>query len=280
MAKNESPAKSRLGPTFHRGFALNIPSIINILALSKDLGTHLTPKVLRERTTLGTIYIEAMPRYARGGGLLQSSNLGLTPLGEFVVEHNPDLSNLDTLWLMHYHLSAPLGPGAAYWHYLVGHHLVPGSKINTSTLRDNAQAIIKADDPDGKGLVDRHAQTIITVFTGTYTKEDALGPLGILTETSDGFVVQEPDPPSTWVVGYALAHYWQQKWPHLGQVNLEELYEPGGFASLLFLSNYALNRSLRELQRHQRLELWQVAPPYQLVKLWNSPNDFLPHLYS
>lgn len=273
----------RLGPTFHRTFSLVRPAIAQVLEIASYAtlqGVKLKRNAfdsLRKGTDLGTVYVAAMPRYAFGCGLLNGSTYHLTPLGRFVYDHDPNLSHPSTLWLMHYHLSAPTGPGPAFWHFLVSQRVQPGITLERSELIEAVRNFIR--ESEGKELVDRSAKTLISIFTGTYTKPDGLGKLGILKETDSGYQVLEPDPPNEWVVGYALAHYWDSVWPQFKQIALSELSQPGGFADLFFLGTFQLNSRLRELQSKGLLELVQIAPPHQILRLWRSPSDFLPHIY-
>ncbi len=218
-----------------------------------------------------------MPRYAVGTGLLVEKSYRLTELGAFIYDHDPNLNHPSTLWLMHYHLSAPKGPGPAFWHFLVSRQLQPGVHLERAQLVDAVRAFVRVSE--GKDLVDRSARSLITVFTGTYTKEDGLKKLGILEKTEAGYQVLEPEPPNEWVVGYALAHYWGSVWPQFRQVALSELHEFGGFANLFLMGTFQLNSRLRELQSRGLLDLIQVAPPHQILRLWRSPADFLPHIY-
>ncbi len=88
----------------------------------------------------------------------------------------------------------------------------------------------------------------------------------------------EPDPPPTFALGYALAHYWEQEVSAL-RTDLADLSKPGGFAGLFFLGSYGLNAALRELQREGFLELEQIAPPHQIVRQWRNKEAFLGRLY-
>ena len=62
-----------------------------------------------------------MPRYALGAGLL-NSDYSLTPFGQSVVRPIHCSKSSDTLWLMHYFLSAPHGPGPSFWHELLANN--------------------------------------------------------------------------------------------------------------------------------------------------------------
>jgi hypothetical protein len=268
---------ARIGTVFHETLTLNRPSLSNIIELagsgkSFDLKTH---------TNLGNNYIKAMPPYAVGAGLLEDNKTNrLTPLGETVLAHDPDLNHPATLWLMHYHLSAPKGPGPAFWHHLVSQVLHPGEQLRRYEIKELLDAFLRQG---GTELADKSLNSTTSIFTGTYTKSDALGKLGILRgETDDDrtstFEVSEPDAPPTFALGYALAHYWDQEVDAL-RTNLSSLSAPGGFASLFFIGTYGLNSALRELQREGYVELEQISPPHQLVRRWASKDAFLERLY-
>lgn len=273
----------RLGPTFHRSFSLVSPALAQVLRVignvSKGEGHYGVKELLREETNLGTIYIDSMPRYGIGTGLLDGDTT-LTSFGQAVLDHDPDLNHPATLWLMHYHLSAPKGPGPAFWHHLVTQVLHPGEQLPRTNIKEQLDTFLRQN---GTELVEKSLNSTTTIFTGTYTKSDALGRLGILTgETEDNrsstFDVQEPEGPPTFALGYALAHFWEQEVNAL-RTHLSLLSEPGGFASLFFTGNYNLNAALRELQREGYVELEQISPPHQIVRRWGHKEDFLERLY-
>ena len=183
-----------------------------------------------------------------------------------------------TLWLMHYHLCAPTGPGPLYWHYCIKEQLRVGAEIEGSRLGSNVGAFLS--HTEGTNLEPKTVKQAASVLLGSYTKDDALGKLGILEEIKRGeYRVLEPEPAPVFAIGYALAHYWESVYGDAGQVALEELFSAGGFADLMYLSDFDLKTAMRTLQREQMLELWRVAPPHQAVKRWNSPLDFLERLY-
>jgi hypothetical protein len=287
MMNQPASVITRLGPTFHRTFSLVRPAVSQVLKVVDDLSSRNEDiqgsafEVLRESTHLGTVYVAAMPRYAVGCGLLEDKSYGFTPLGRVVFEHDPDLNHPTTLWLMHYHLSAPQGPGPAYWHFLTSQEMSVGATLDAEDLAGKVRTVIK--ECDGTELADRSVRSAVTVFMGTYFKSDALGPLGILAEALDhadgSFNVLEPQSPSAWVIGYALAHYWDTVWKGAQLVHLSKLAEPGGFAALMFLGAYQLNSALRQLRSEGIVDLWQVAPPHQVARNWNEKETFLKRLY-
>ena len=278
---------TRLKTMFHESFALSRPSVAQVIEIALGSSSKPNSELLREQTTLGSNYVKAMPRYAVGAGLLEEKTNHLTPLGETVLEHDPDLNHPATLWLLHYHLSAPKGPGPAFWHYLVTEVLHVGEQLERARIRELLNTFLRQN---GTELAPKSLSSTTSIFTGTYTKSDALGKLGVLTSDSDNdegntkvaelktFVVQEADAPPVFALGYALAHFWEQQIGAL-RTDLSELYKPGGFAGLFFLGSYQLNAALRELQREGFLELEQIAPPHQIVKQWSNKEAFLERLY-
>lgn len=288
MATSNLDTKNRLGPTFHRTFSLVRSAVSQVLEIVDDLnqrGEQVKGQAfdsLREGTNLGTVYVAAMPRYAVGTGLLEDKTYELTSLGKVVYERDPDLNHPATQWLMHYHLSAPKGPGPLFWHYLVSQKLRFGARLGAKELKTSVRDYLK--EIEGTKLVDRSARSLITVFAGTYTKVEGLGKLRVLEEIEEeqgekSYLVQETDPPSPGALGYALAHYWESLWGVANVVPLSELSKPGGFADLFFLDAFQLNPILRELQSRGLLSLWQIASPHQVSRGWEQKEVFLDLLY-
>ena len=176
---------------------------------------------------------------------------------------------------MHYHLSAPHGPGPRFWHELVLRLPELGDGFGRQEV---AAQITTTTQAEGAELKERGVTSTATVFLGSYTKSDALGPLGILQETAEGYTFDFPEAPSAAVVGYALAHYWQGKHAEQQTLLLDALTEPGGFANVMLLSSFDLNRALRQLAQRGVLNLWMAAPPYQVTGL-PQPEALLESLY-
>ena len=124
MQKNKestSSSNSKLGMTFHRSFSLNRPALSQIIELAGQVensevdGVCLNNTEIRNRTSLGSIYVEAMPRYGRGSGLLTNGNC-LTTFGKFINDFDPMLNRIATQWLLHYYLCSTHGSGPLFWH--------------------------------------------------------------------------------------------------------------------------------------------------------------------
>lgn len=267
----------RLGITFHRTFALNRPAIAQVLRVAQAANGLLDSRMLREQTTLGTIYIEAMPRYARGCGLLEPTGSRLTRFGALALAHDPALQHPATQWLMHYHLSAPHGPGPRFWHYLVTHELRPGNIVHSELL---AEAIAQGL-ADTAALPNAHSlRTSATVFLGSYAKTEGLQKLGVLKAyAKQHYLVEPPAAPPLAALAVSLACYWRDVLGDPLTVSLDTLTQPGGLADVLLISAAALERLLEQLQRYRVIELYRQAPPYQVARLWDDPDELLNHLY-
>ncbi len=245
--------------------------------IEREEGTSLSNKIIRERSALGTIYVEAMPRYATGAGLLDFKR-HLTDFGRYALAHDRMLEQHGTQWLMHYHLSAPQGPGPAFWHDLVATFFYPGREFSADEIARRIAHFI--EQTEGRTLAERTVSDTTTAFLGTYTKLDGLGRLGILTALGDGhYRVTEPVPPPVWAVAYALLDYWTAHFEERLTVSLDTLTAPGGFASLFLMGGQNFNNVLRTLQAARYVDVYRVAPPEQVVLLQHDSQPLLRKLY-
>lgn len=262
-----------MGLTFHRTFSLSRSSIAKVINLVQGDG-GLKREDLATKTDLGTVYQEAMPRYAIRAGLL-TPNSKLTDLGEHVIRHDPALSQVSTQWLLHYHLAAPHG-ATAFWCHLVRKRFLPGNTFSTEDLMaDLSDFLAKAASTLPSP---RSVRSTVTVFTGTYLKADGLGQLGLLEETSPSvYTVSSPASPGIWVIAYALADYWEA---HFGQrltVNLDDLSQ-GDLAAIFLLGEERLTQLLLQLKQEGMLDLYRTSRPYQVVLLQPGPQHALQRL--
>lgn len=248
--------------TFHRTFSLSRDSIAKILRLAQSQpGFGLQD--LGRNTDLGTIYLEAMPRYAFRSGLLDKRN-HLTVFGRYVADFDPTLDKPATQWLLHYHLAAPHGP-TAFWHHLVRKRFLPGNTFTTDDLIADLTGFLS--DAAGKAPVPRSIRSTVTIFTGTYLKMDGLRQIGLLEESGPNtYHVPAANPPPLWSVGYALAEYWHAHYGERLTINLDDLTQ-GDFAAVFLLGEEGLTQLLIQLKQEGMLDLYRIARPYQVVLL-------------
>jgi hypothetical protein len=274
----------RLGTTFHRTFALNRPAVNQVLdvvygSANRDKSEDLEQQVFRELTDLGTIYVEAMPRYCIGGGLLKW-NYAPTIFGEYAYRHDPLLENVSTQWLMHYHLSAPQGPGPVFWHELVTTRFRSGDEFTVEDISTQIAEIFQRDT--GNTLEKDSADRTRTAFLGTYTKSDGLSKLGLLEKIDKNRyrVRDDFEPPPTWAVAYAILDYWQSQFGGRTTINLESLTAGQSIASVMLIGAGRLGKTLHAMQSEGLVEVYRVAPPYQVVMMRPEPEVALQKIYA
>lgn len=271
----------RLPTAFHETFVLSRPSIKQVIhALTVTTQSdNLQSKVqrdsyLREHTQLGTNYVKAMPEYAKGAGLVDFS-YRLTSFGKYVIEKDPDLEQLSTQWLMHYYLSAMQGPGPSFWHEIIMSDFRSGDEFTQKEIAEKIGIIFKREK--GKTLSYGTTTSTANAFLGTYVKSDALGKLGFLEEIGDNhYLVRETDSPPTWPVAVGLVEYWKAFFPQQVTINMSSLTTESGLANIFMVSRSRLQMILEEMREAGVVELFRVAPPYQVALL----NDNLEILFS
>lgn len=273
----------RLGLAFHESFSIVIPAISQLLHVVSSTGEgetgsgKITRQMLTDHTSLGPNYVRAMPRWACGTGILDQRNC-LTALGRRMIQKDPSLIHASTLWAMHYHLAAPQGPGPRFWNYLVSVVLRPGDILETAQVAEAIKQYV--GEYEERKVAERTLRNTASVFLGTYSKSDALGPLGLIEQVEPGrYLVKEPDPPSPWVFAYMLSSYWQSNWGEVPGVHVIRVTEPGGPASLLMMGSGTVNRYLRDLQAAGFATVQRHMPPFQLNRNWSDPSVFLERLY-
>ncbi|MBN2257972.1 MAG: DUF4007 family protein, partial [Anaerolineaceae bacterium] len=199
---------NRLGTVFHETFPLSRQSLFQIINVTNEStcieNMRQTERegLFQQQTSLGTRYIKAMPRYALGCGFI-NSNYRLSNFGKYALKHDNLLDQIGTQWLMHYHLSAPHGPGALFWHEIVSKRFYSGCIFSADDLVEQIGNYIWQTEK--KKLSQRSVRSTATVFVGTYTKPEGLGKLRFLEATDNcRYRVREPAPAPIWAIGYAL----------------------------------------------------------------------------
>jgi len=272
----------RLGTIFHETFPLSRQSLFQIIK-AIDNNPHIInlrqterESLFQQQTSLGTRYIKAMPRYALGCGFINSHYV-LSALGKYALLHDNLLDQTGTQWLMHYHLSAPHGPGAPFWHEVVSKRFYPGSVFSSDDLFEQIGNFIW--QTENKILSERAVRSTATVFTGTYTKPEGLGKLRLLEASDSGrYRVCEPASPPVWAIGYALLDFWEAQYSGRLSIGLDTLQE-SGFPGLFFMGKADLDEVLQVLQEARYLELHRTAPPYQVVLLQQDLEFLLQKIY-
>jgi len=270
-------AVNKIATSFHESFPISIPSIAGILKVAIEKKGKVSSEDLKLNVSLGNNYIKAMPRYARACGLISIDGFDPTRFGEIVYKKDPSLTSLSTLWLMHYHMSVLHGAGPIFWNVIVTKILKFGSQYNSVNLGIEISKYLF--DKSGEKLRERTTKDSARVFLKSYSKSDGFGGLRILNENKEKYFAEETEAPPVWVVGYALADYWENVFHGRTSINVSNIATSEGFASLFFMGSGLLSTYFTELQREGLLQVQRVAPPHQLVKLWPNKEIFLEKIY-
>lgn len=270
-----SDNEKRLSLSFHRTFSLSRESVRTILNLViSDTGLKsLTNKQLAEKTNLGSIYIEAMPRYAYGSGLTDKEREP-SDFGRMVFSYDPLLLHPSTLWLMHYFMSAPHGPGPFFWNRIITNLFKPGEEFSDADL-------LSCIKEDNEGLKEDTISEAKTAFIGTYVKQDGLGALGLISEgdTKNKFVVNYPEPPSVWTMGVAFIDYCQAQFPGVKVIGLSNILDDSDFAKIFMVGTRRINHMLSQLQEAGYVEVFNSVPPYGVAILRTDIAPLLERMY-
>lgn len=258
--------------SFHETFRLDRSRLTEVLRVAKH-GGFSRAELEEASTSLGKNMRRAFPRWGVGAGLLRvdKNRYVLSAFGEKSLDHDPALHRLDTQWLMHYHLCAPEGPGPKFWHDIFAKIIRAAKPFTRGEIEDAIQSA------DAAKIRDKLVQSTATVFLRTYTDSAGLGSLQLIRPVKherDRFELSlEAKPPSLWAFAYALVDHWGRVWQEQLTVGLDWLYQPGSLASLLLLDQSQVEDYLGRLQRDGWVEIFRVAPPFQLVRRWTDSKE-------
>ena len=275
-----SVSKERIGTTFHETFALNLAAVAAVLRVCDDYDGDVSPDLIKSETNLGPNYVKSMPMYARGAGLLEIGAYRLTSFGRLVRDNDPNLTKPETLWLMHYYISSPSGPGPAFWNHLITNFLRIGQPLRRTDISDAISQFL--DSSGQKRLTTRTLESTATAFLGSYAKSDGFGKLGLLQpkEESQGiYEVRQPNAAPLWSVGCALAEYWDAVGGGASELLLKDLGRQEGFAGIFCMGSGMLGAMLSELQTAGVVTIKRDAPPFVVTRLWRDATEIRKHLY-
>ena len=277
-----STAQTRIPTVFHEDISLSRQSLSKIVkAVSDNPELHALSQTERREffsksTSLGANYVKAMPYYARGCGLI-GQKYELSPLGIFAFRNDEQFDLANTQWLMHYHLSAPQGPGPAFWNQVITKFFFSGNLFSKEEVSDFIGNFIWQSE--NKIISARKIQSTATKLLNAYTNSEGLGKLKILEITDSGrFRVQSTVVPSAWVIGYALLDFWKAQYPDRIGVSLDVLLN-SGFSQLFLIAKSDLDEVLRIMQENQYVDVHRTAPPYQVMLLRQDQEFILEKIY-
>lgn len=267
----------RLPIAFHETFKIefsNIKSIIEYINnFSNDNGRPITNKELLSSGIIGKNKIKSFVPYSRGTGLINFGDLTLTTFGQHVLR-TQSLFDINTIWLCHYFMSAPQGPGPLFWSKAVNDYFISGKYFHSSDISEIISEIYFTDNE--KMISESTLASTISIFLNSYLlsendvlvgSSDNFGKLNLITAYPGNDptieVTGQPmrDP---FVFAVALSHYWQTVHPNMASLNISDITD-SDLARIFFLSPAQAETLLEELRYEGFVEIHRTAPPYQVM---------------
>lgn len=264
----------KIGLTFHEKLKLGRPRISEVLkAFLLCPGASNTE--LRTIINLGTNMIKAFPRLAQGCGLI-SKNRKLTEFGSAAVENDLGLDSRDTLWLMHFYLVSPNGPGPEFWNLIFNQNLRIGQIYTVSDLTHLVRSAGIGTDIQESAVHDA-----LSAMLGFYTSRDGLGPLEIIRgNNQEGYQCNHTfELPSVEAFAFMVACCWKDEFAGQTTVELAQFEERSKLLEILKLSRDQLRAFFISMAEKGLCNVYLSAPPYQIVKTWQSHLDILEKVY-
>jgi hypothetical protein len=176
-----------------------------------------------------------------------SKNYTLSPFGALVAEHDPDLQQAGTQWLLHYYLASQHEERAEVWFRCFNEYLSPEQSFSANALQD---FVFRSLDqtPKNKSGVDSDTKELIK----TYTNPAALGDLRLLIrQGKSDIVVGRPSTPDSLIIAYVLCDSWERRFGSIDTVRLGQLISEPESIGRVFVANDSQVRSfISALQSH------------------------------
>jgi hypothetical protein len=266
--------KDKIGLTFHEKLQLNRSRIAEVLsAVTYRPGA--TNDDLRALTSLGTNMTKAFPRLAQGCGLLTKSR-HLTGLGKTIAMSDPRLDSETTLWLMHFNLTASIGPGPEFWGYAFKNAIRIGQPQKVDELAEKVR-----EAGYGETIQVEAVREALSRMLGFYTSQDGLGALGLISGSrNDGFSCNfDHSLPAPAPFCYMLASWWEIHFPGQLTLDLSLVESSSELIELLRISQEQLRDLLHQAAEEHYFDLFMSAPPFQIARTWGSEEELLGRIY-
>jgi hypothetical protein len=296
---DRSAQLDRLPYSFHQTLSFDrsrLLTLLEIFAEEDASESGLTKSQAGERNAgrFGKPMVEAMVDFGRGCGFLAPAASGtstrsavrfaLTDLGKSVLSDDPSMTSVDTQWLMHGFMAGQRGPGPAFWNFMFGQALGPGDLLGRGYLEESVGSGI---DETERAPRNREAAvtSALNCFVGFYATRGGLSALQILETVADGVGIEQPPsiggrgskqlrvrmdapPISAAAFGVLLIDFWRRNYPDRLTIGFDALHEDGAIARVLLLGRRDVEALLGELRTLGLVDLYTVAPPFQVVRRW------------
>lgn len=223
------------------------------------------PKAVEKAQSLlriGKLKVGAARAWAESAGIIckKKGVFLLTPLGQVIVEHDPDLEEDGIWWLFHYNLAKASSPAWFYSFYI--NQFAPDE-----FHRDELEKALRShwDAEHENSMTDKTYKTLIfpsfkQFLLGTQDSEGTrLGStFGFLNETQSGNFVRNTEnapPLPKAILAYALLDWAMEQ--QRQSVHLEKLMEPGGVGRIFRLAREDFDNLLIDIgEYYQKQVAW------------------------
>jgi len=218
-------------------------------------------------------------QYAVYSGLLQPSaaesqnEILLSDVGEIVFHYDPRLKTSISQWVMHYFLCRPQNE-SEIWRFFV-HDFIPAHGEFEGEVLEEA---LTKKFPDLSERINKENRRILT---NCYIDGNALAKTRLIESyQKDKFIRGTPNYQNAFLAAYILAEIWEAK--HGQDVTMVDptvFFDGGDLATTLNLNEGDLRNCLNEITAIGAIRQLREAPPFQVVRRWDSKFDLLRRAY-
>lgn len=183
---------------FHGNFGLNRPYMAGILARTLE-NPEMKDATLAKPFGYGAPFAAKYRTWLHKTGIAELGlPLKLTPIGEVIWQHDPNLESLTTQWVMHHELTTD-PTRAETWHFFA-HEFLPTHKTFTrDELVMALMELLRSHSEKHFGAGSKMTPVIARKLIECYTAPTALAATGILgQEADDSFRSLSPEAPGPW----------------------------------------------------------------------------------
>lgn len=220
---------------FHQGFALNrdrLAKMVQCIAFEGDtsdeaIGSHIGVNPYMVEGLRGWLYKTGL-----GGGT--SKQHFLSPFGKLVVQHDADLRQPGTLWLLHYYLSSQHEDRAEVWYRCFNEFLDPGKQFTSDELQSYVVRTMQ-NAPTNKSGIASDTKELLKM----YTKPTGIGDLRLITAIdTKTYTTGAAVAPNPYIVGFVLFDSWPRQFGTSDTVRLSQLVSEPEMIGHIFVAGH------------------------------------------
>jgi hypothetical protein len=244
---------------FHQGFKLDRSRLATLMRCMTE-NKVVAKKAAAAYIGVGEAAAEGTIGWLIKTGLGAASGKGyeLTPLGKLVAANDPELSQHNTLWLMHYFLVTEQPERAEVWHRAFNDFLSPQTPCTREALQSYVEQSMEVSPTNQSGI-----DSDCKEFWKCYTTTIGLGKLDLIREidktTYEVGLIGNLDPT---LVAFTLFTTWQRRFPHTDTLRISQLCDAPELTGKVFAA-----------RRDQVVNLLQKLQSMGLVNIVDSQHE-------